>query len=62
MDCNTSHRPPSLLYKQGASARVYALHMHFSLVNTSKMAVDDAYSNPSIASCDITLKEDMGKH
>ena len=55
MDCNMRHRLPDLMN----CARVKSYHwlrvngqretlMHFSLVNTSKMAVDDAYCNPSI--------------
>ena len=44
----TRLRPPSLMYYQGKSARVYALRMHCSLGNTSKMAADDTYCNISI--------------
>ena len=56
MECNRCHWPPYLM--NWACLKSYMYHwltvgpartrVHFSLVNTSKMAVDDANCNPSI--------------
>ena len=55
MDCNKRHRPPSLMYIIN-KGKVPRQSVYFSLDKTSKIVVDDAYCNPSIAEVKTYLK------